>query len=218
MGSRLVQWQGYDALLTCLIHDPKPLTAKHWKQFTQRKKELKPPLLLLWPLKAESPSCIWGRVFCDPDGNAETTKEYHSLTTQMNLFYHDVTRDLSKLKPVKLEQGLVTSRMYPISLGGCLQPTVMELMCVLLYFPCRCAWCIVRRWSLGVGPWWRPLSWTLSPAGLTASWWTTESMFLSPQTSKTCRPVAERNGVIVIMSWLCLVCRLFSCQFIPGIE
>ncbi|XP_075884804.1 putative ATP-dependent RNA helicase TDRD12 isoform X2 [Nelusetta ayraudi] len=58
-------------------------------------------------LKAESPSCIWGRASCGPDDDGETSRQYSILTTQMNLFYHDFTRDQSKLKPAKLEQGEV---------------------------------------------------------------------------------------------------------------
>lgn len=34
-------------------------------------------------------------------------RQYSILTSQMNLFYQDVTRDQSKLKPAKLEQGEV---------------------------------------------------------------------------------------------------------------
>lgn len=61
-------------------------------------------------LQAESPSCIWGRSVCSPDGNGEISRQYCNLTTKINLFYQDVTRDHSKLKPAKLEQGEVRPR------------------------------------------------------------------------------------------------------------
>lgn len=61
-------------------------------------------------LQAESPSCIWGRSLCSPDGERETSKQYCNLTTKMNLFYQDVTRDQSNHKLAKLEPGEVRTR------------------------------------------------------------------------------------------------------------
>ncbi|XP_068458572.1 putative ATP-dependent RNA helicase TDRD12 isoform X2 [Clinocottus analis] len=58
-------------------------------------------------LKVESPSCLWGRVVRGPGGDAETTDQYDRLLAQMNLFYHDLTRDLRELKPTLLEEGQV---------------------------------------------------------------------------------------------------------------
>lgn len=55
----------------------------------------------------ENPSCIWGRVFWGPGGDAETTEQYSHLTAQMNLFYCNLTQDLRKLKPTTLEEGQV---------------------------------------------------------------------------------------------------------------
>nr|XP_019934149.1 PREDICTED: putative ATP-dependent RNA helicase TDRD12 [Paralichthys olivaceus] len=58
-------------------------------------------------LKVENPSCLWGRVFRSLGTNTETTEEYDSMLSQMNLFYHDVTKDLFKLKPTSIEEGQV---------------------------------------------------------------------------------------------------------------
>ncbi|KAM3609762.1 uncharacterized protein V6R79_019935 [Siganus canaliculatus] len=54
-------------------------------------------------LKVENPSCIWARVA----GGSETTDQYESLLAQMNLFYHDVTQDLRRLRPTSVEEGQV---------------------------------------------------------------------------------------------------------------
>uniref|UniRef100_A0A3Q3A4F7 RNA helicase n=1 Tax=Kryptolebias marmoratus TaxID=37003 RepID=A0A3Q3A4F7_KRYMA len=51
------------------------------------------------------PSCLWGRVVWGPGGVAGTKDHYDTLQAQMNLFYHDVTQDLSRLKPALLEEG-----------------------------------------------------------------------------------------------------------------
>ncbi|MEQ2252188.1 hypothetical protein ILYODFUR_019198 [Ilyodon furcidens] len=56
-------------------------------------------------LKVESPSCLWGRVVCS---NEETMEHYINLQAQMNLFYHDLTQDLQRLKPKSLEEGQFT--------------------------------------------------------------------------------------------------------------
>ncbi|KAK5866824.1 hypothetical protein PBY51_011368 [Eleginops maclovinus] len=58
-------------------------------------------------LKVESPSCLLGRVVLGRGREAETLGQYDSLLAQMNLFYHDVTQDLHKLKPTSLEEGQV---------------------------------------------------------------------------------------------------------------
>ncbi|XP_034443256.1 putative ATP-dependent RNA helicase TDRD12 [Hippoglossus hippoglossus] len=58
-------------------------------------------------LKVENPSCLWGRVVRCRGTNTETTEEYNSMLSQINLFYHDVTKDLCKLKPTSIEEGQV---------------------------------------------------------------------------------------------------------------
>ncbi|XP_059190875.1 putative ATP-dependent RNA helicase TDRD12 [Centropristis striata] len=70
-------------------------------------------------LKVESPSCLWGRVVRGPGGDAETTDQYESLLTQMNLFYHDVTQDLRKLKPTSLEEGQVCVVYWTVMKSWC---------------------------------------------------------------------------------------------------
>ncbi|KAM9351967.1 putative ATP-dependent RNA helicase TDRD12 [Symphorus nematophorus] len=62
-------------------------------------------MLKICILKVEHPSCLWGRVVQGPGADAETTQQYDSLLAQMNLFYHDVTQDMRKLKPTSLEEG-----------------------------------------------------------------------------------------------------------------
>ncbi|XP_013884580.1 putative ATP-dependent RNA helicase TDRD12 [Austrofundulus limnaeus] len=64
-------------------------------------------MLKLSILKVENPSRLWGRVICDPGGDAETREHYNNLQTQMNHFYHDITQDLPRLKPQMLEEGQV---------------------------------------------------------------------------------------------------------------
>ncbi|XP_074533971.1 putative ATP-dependent RNA helicase TDRD12 [Halichoeres trimaculatus] len=58
-------------------------------------------------LKIDNPSCLWGRVVHGPGGDAETALQHDCLLAQMNLFYHDVTQDMRKLKPPSLEEGQV---------------------------------------------------------------------------------------------------------------
>uniref|UniRef100_A0A3Q1I994 RNA helicase n=1 Tax=Anabas testudineus TaxID=64144 RepID=A0A3Q1I994_ANATE len=58
-------------------------------------------------LKVENPSCLWGRVIWSQGGDSETREEYIKLLAQINLFYNDVTQDLSKLKPTSLDEGQV---------------------------------------------------------------------------------------------------------------
>ncbi|XP_039664374.1 putative ATP-dependent RNA helicase TDRD12 isoform X1 [Perca fluviatilis] len=70
-------------------------------------------------LKIESPSCLWGRVVRGPGSDAETKDQYDKLLTQMNLFYHDVTQDLRKLKPSTLEEGQVCVVYWSVRKSWC---------------------------------------------------------------------------------------------------
>lgn len=91
---------------------------------------------VFWPLQVDNPSCIWGRVFLGRGSDVETTEQYNSLMAQMNLFYHDVTQDLRKLKPASLEEGQVTPETHLIQAGDAfLIGPEMDWMCALLYFP-----------------------------------------------------------------------------------
>ncbi|XP_078112566.1 putative ATP-dependent RNA helicase TDRD12 [Sander vitreus] len=76
-------------------------------------------MLKISNLKIESPSCLWGRVVWGPVGDAETTGQYDKLLTQMNLFYHDVTQDLRKLKPATLEEGQVYVVYWSVRKSWC---------------------------------------------------------------------------------------------------
>ncbi|XP_051808065.1 putative ATP-dependent RNA helicase TDRD12 [Acanthochromis polyacanthus] len=58
-------------------------------------------------VKIENPSCLWGRVVWGSGDDTKTTDHYNNMLTQMNLFYHDITQDLRKLKPTSLEEGEV---------------------------------------------------------------------------------------------------------------
>ncbi|XP_047239557.1 putative ATP-dependent RNA helicase TDRD12 isoform X4 [Girardinichthys multiradiatus] len=67
-------------------------------------------------LKVESPSCLWGRVVCS---NEETMEHYINLQAQMNLFYHDLTQDLQRLKPKSLEEGQVYVVFWAVKRSWC---------------------------------------------------------------------------------------------------
>ncbi|KAM4734527.1 putative ATP-dependent RNA helicase TDRD12 [Anableps anableps] len=87
---------------------------------------------LSWPLKVENPSCLWGRVVCGPGGNAETMECYANLQAQMNLFYHDVTQDLHRLKPTSLEEGQVYVVYWAVKKSWCravVQSIITDLTC-----------------------------------------------------------------------------------------
>uniref|UniRef100_A0A3Q1EMX9 RNA helicase n=1 Tax=Acanthochromis polyacanthus TaxID=80966 RepID=A0A3Q1EMX9_9TELE len=58
-------------------------------------------------ISIENPSCLWGRVVWGSGDDTKTTDHYNNMLTQMNLFYHDITQDLRKLKPTSLEEGEV---------------------------------------------------------------------------------------------------------------
>uniref|UniRef100_A0A3Q1D930 RNA helicase n=1 Tax=Amphiprion ocellaris TaxID=80972 RepID=A0A3Q1D930_AMPOC len=58
-------------------------------------------------LSIENPSCLWGRVVWGSGADTKTTDHYNNMLSQMNLFYHDITQDLRKLKPTSLEEGQV---------------------------------------------------------------------------------------------------------------
>ncbi|XP_044049258.1 putative ATP-dependent RNA helicase TDRD12 isoform X2 [Siniperca chuatsi] len=70
-------------------------------------------------LKVENPSCLWGRVVRGHGGDAETKEQYNNLLAQMNLFYHDVTQDLRKLKPTLLEEGQVCVVYWSVMKSWC---------------------------------------------------------------------------------------------------
>lgn len=139
-----------------------------------------------WPLQVENPSCLWGRVIWGPGGDAETTEQYDGLLAQMNLFYHDVTQDLHKLKPTSLEEGQVMQHLQSffthIFTHMCVTPNWTEggLDVCVTVFPLRCVWCTGQWWSRGVGLWWSRSLWTLCPVRLAASWLTTENDLSSP--------------------------------------
>ncbi|KAM4573429.1 putative ATP-dependent RNA helicase TDRD12 [Odontesthes bonariensis] len=75
--------------------------------------------MLISILKVESPSSLWGRVVRGPGCDAETTEHYSNLLAQMNLFYHDVTQDLRKLKPTSLEEGQVCVVYWAVMKSWC---------------------------------------------------------------------------------------------------
>ncbi|XP_040894679.1 putative ATP-dependent RNA helicase TDRD12 [Toxotes jaculatrix] len=68
-------------------------------------------------LKVENPSCIWARVNLSSD--TETTEQYDNLMAQMNLFYHDVTQDLCKLKPTLFVEGQVCVVYWTVMKSWC---------------------------------------------------------------------------------------------------
>ncbi|XP_067446784.1 putative ATP-dependent RNA helicase TDRD12 isoform X3 [Thunnus thynnus] len=70
-------------------------------------------------LKVENPSCLWGRVVRGPGGEEETAEQYDNLLAQMNLFYHDVTQDLRKLKPTSLDEGQVCVVYWSVMKSWC---------------------------------------------------------------------------------------------------
>ncbi|XP_071316534.1 putative ATP-dependent RNA helicase TDRD12 isoform X3 [Trachinotus anak] len=70
-------------------------------------------------LKVENPSCLWGRVARGLGGDTETTEQYDSLMAQMNLFYHDVTQDLRKLKLTSIEEGQVCVVYWSVMKSWC---------------------------------------------------------------------------------------------------
>ncbi|XP_078139145.1 uncharacterized protein tdrd12 [Centroberyx gerrardi] len=73
-------------------------------------------------LKVENPSCLWGRVVQRPGGDAESPEQYEELQVRMNLFYHDVSQDVRRLKPPALQEGQV----------------------------CVVYWCVLRSWCRAV--------------------------------------------------------------------
>uniref|UniRef100_A0A3Q3EIQ7 RNA helicase n=1 Tax=Labrus bergylta TaxID=56723 RepID=A0A3Q3EIQ7_9LABR len=70
-------------------------------------------------LSVDNPSCLWGRVVRGLGGDAETAVQYDRLLAQMNLFYHDVTQDLRKLKPTSLEEGQVCVVYWSVMKSWC---------------------------------------------------------------------------------------------------
>nr|XP_029133392.1 putative ATP-dependent RNA helicase TDRD12 isoform X1 [Labrus bergylta]XP_029133393.1 putative ATP-dependent RNA helicase TDRD12 isoform X1 [Labrus bergylta] len=76
-------------------------------------------MLKILILKVDNPSCLWGRVVRGLGGDAETAVQYDRLLAQMNLFYHDVTQDLRKLKPTSLEEGQVCVVYWSVMKSWC---------------------------------------------------------------------------------------------------
>ncbi|XP_034540637.1 uncharacterized protein tdrd12 isoform X2 [Notolabrus celidotus] len=70
-------------------------------------------------LKVDNPSCLWGRVVQGPGGDAVTAGQYDTLQVQMNLFYHDVTQDLQKLKLTSIEEGQVCVVYWSVMKSWC---------------------------------------------------------------------------------------------------
>uniref|UniRef100_A0A8C2Z2K6 RNA helicase n=1 Tax=Cyclopterus lumpus TaxID=8103 RepID=A0A8C2Z2K6_CYCLU len=70
-------------------------------------------------LRVESPSGLWGRVVQGPGGDVETTDRYDRLLAQMNLFYHDLTRDMRELKPTALAVGQVCVVYWSVMKSWC---------------------------------------------------------------------------------------------------
>ncbi|XP_056272378.1 putative ATP-dependent RNA helicase TDRD12 isoform X2 [Pseudoliparis swirei] len=64
-------------------------------------------------LTVENPSCLWGRVVQGP------SDQYDRLLAQMNLFYHDLTRDPRQLKPAALEEGQVCVVYWSVMKSWC---------------------------------------------------------------------------------------------------
>lgn len=108
---------------------------------------------------------------------------------QMNLFYHDVTKDQQELKPSELEEGQVrqhlTHRWIRPGLDLCLP-----------VFPRRFVWCTGLCGSRGAEPWWSRSLWTLCAAQLAACWWITENVWLFLLTSKK---LASSSGAILAL-------------------
>ncbi|XP_028264537.1 putative ATP-dependent RNA helicase TDRD12 [Parambassis ranga] len=69
-------------------------------------------------LKVEDPSCLWGRVVQGLGSNSHT-REHNNMLTQMSLFYHDVTKDQSKLKPKSLKEGQVYVVYWSVMKSWC---------------------------------------------------------------------------------------------------
>uniref|UniRef100_UPI0037E94DDE putative ATP-dependent RNA helicase TDRD12 n=1 Tax=Semicossyphus pulcher TaxID=241346 RepID=UPI0037E94DDE len=76
-------------------------------------------VLTISVLKVDNPSCLWGRVVHGPGGYSEMAEKYDLLLAQMNLFYHDVTQDLRKLKPRSIEEGQVCVVYWPVMKWWC---------------------------------------------------------------------------------------------------
>lgn len=130
---------------------------------------------IFWHLQVENPSCLWGRVIWGQSRDSETTEQYNTLLAQMNLFYHDLTQDLRKLKPTSLEEGQVTQHLQSLSTflpapGRRHFGTLIQLDVCVIVFALRYVWCIGQWWSCGVGLWWSLLSWTQCPVRFAASW------------------------------------------------
>ncbi|XP_041652126.1 putative ATP-dependent RNA helicase TDRD12 isoform X2 [Cheilinus undulatus] len=70
-------------------------------------------------LKVENPSCLWGRVVQGLGGDAATSLQYDNLLAQMNLFYHDVTQDLRRLKPSSIEEGQLCVVYWSVMKSWC---------------------------------------------------------------------------------------------------
>ncbi|KAM9854853.1 putative ATP-dependent RNA helicase TDRD12 [Aulostomus maculatus] len=88
-------------------------------------------------LSVENPSCLWGRVTQGPSGDVVTRKQYEKLLAQMNLFYHDNTQDLHKLKPTSLHEGHVCVVYWSVRRMWC-RALVEAVIVVPLSYQARC--------------------------------------------------------------------------------
>uniref|UniRef100_A0A667Y4E5 RNA helicase n=1 Tax=Myripristis murdjan TaxID=586833 RepID=A0A667Y4E5_9TELE len=69
--------------------------------------------------QVENPSCIWARVICGPAGSVQSAGQYDDLQVRMNLFYHDVSLDVKRLKPSPLQEGQVCVVYWSVCKSWC---------------------------------------------------------------------------------------------------
>uniref|UniRef100_A0A667YUT4 RNA helicase n=1 Tax=Myripristis murdjan TaxID=586833 RepID=A0A667YUT4_9TELE len=70
-------------------------------------------------VKSLNPSCIWARVICGPAGSVQSAGQYDDLQVRMNLFYHDVSLDVKRLKPSPLQEGQVCVVYWSVCKSWC---------------------------------------------------------------------------------------------------
>ncbi len=106
--------------------------------------------LFFSPLQVENPSCLWGRVARCQGVDAETEKQYENLLVQMNLFYHDVSQDLRRLRPTSFEEGQVMVVLHTESSGtpSCDTWAGSVLWVCYCIFPQICVvyWSVMKSW------------------------------------------------------------------------
>ncbi|XP_029908910.1 putative ATP-dependent RNA helicase TDRD12 isoform X2 [Myripristis murdjan] len=76
-------------------------------------------MLKIHVVKVENPSCIWARVICGPAGSVQSAGQYDDLQVRMNLFYHDVSLDVKRLKPSPLQEGQVCVVYWSVCKSWC---------------------------------------------------------------------------------------------------